>query len=57
MKCFGLEGKMVLAGSVLHVERKSQDHGVVTCRLRSLEYLLEARLLSCLMCGSPVVWS
>lgn len=48
---------MVLAGSVMHVERKSQDHGVVTCRLRSLEYLLEARLLSCLMSGSPVVWS
>lgn len=50
-----------MLGLLLHVERKSQDHKVVTCRVRSLEQLcpaeLVARLLSCLRCGNTVVWS
>lgn len=45
--------KMVLAGLVMHIERKSQDHRVVTCRVRSLEQFCALqswwqRLLSCL---------
>lgn len=32
-----LRAKTVLAGPVTHMERKSQDHRVVTCRVRSLE--------------------